>query len=518
MEKRVLIATILSLAVLMLWQLFFIKPTSQMSKDFSNQHGQKPGEILTEKENKTTYSKQNNFSSLNYEPVEFAVGNLKIVFNKFGAGIREIYIKEKRNKGESVYNILCRNGSDSLSTFPQLKYEPKLEVSDGEYIISFLAKNSKDTIEKKYKFKDVLSGSWIDVIIEMSSDESLNFLWQHYVYTDQYRKKEPNMVYYSYVSDLSGKSAQLVKKVDKGTFSFPKEITWISLSGKYFIISFFPQEDVPAEIEIVRPDKTDKTIRKIIISPIETKKVYKLKLLVSPLSIPVLKSVGNKLIQTIEWGTFAPVSKLFYEVLVFFNKIFNNYGLAIIGLTIILQIITFPLTFTSLKSASHMRQIQPQIQTLQKIYKDDPKRLNSEIMNLYKEKKVNPFSGCLPILLQIPIFWALFTMLQNTYDLRGAEFILWIKDLSQPDRLYIPGINFGIPVLTLLMGVSMFTQQIFSGSLSDPNQKMVAFIFPIMFTVMFVNFPSGLVLYWFINNLFTIGTQFIINKTLSKQK
>jgi len=365
-----------------------------------------------------------------------------------------------------------------------------------------------------YKFKDFQSASWIEIDLTLPHEQNITFFWRHYVYTDEYNK-EPNKIFISQKTYFGNKETFLVKKLDKGKINFPREISWIGLSGKYFLITFFPQQNVDTDIEI---NKMDKTKRAINLTPLSPQTSYKLKILVSPLSVPVLKSAGEKLIQTIDWGTFAPISKLFYEILVFFNKMFNNYGLAIIGLTIVLQIITFPLTFASLKSAAHMKQIQPQIQMLQKVYKDDPKRLNSEIMNLYKQQKVNPFSGCLPLILQIPIFWALFTMLRNTYDLRGAEFVLWMKDLSQPDRLFLPGINFGIPVLTLLMGGTMFLQQVFSGSLSDPNQKMVAFIFPIMFTVMFINFPSGLVMYWFINNLFTIATQFFVNKTIVKQK
>jgi YidC/Oxa1 family membrane protein insertase len=261
-------------------------------------------------------------------------------------------------------------------------------------------------------------------------------------------------------------------------------------------------------------DKFNKNIKSVSITTNEEVNKYKLKLLVSSKKISVLTSLGNKFIYTVEWGTFAILSKLFYKILVYFYNLFGNYGVAIIALTIITQILTFPLTYNSIKSTIKMKKLQPQIQLIQKLYKDDPKRLNIEIMNFYKEKKVNPFGGCLPLLLQIPIFWALFTMLRNTYDLRGAKFILWIKDLSQPDRIFIPGTNFGIPVLVLLMGATMLIQQLFSGSFSDPQQKTFAIFMPIMFTVLFLNFPSGLVLYWFVNNIFSILIQIIANKTV----
>ncbi|MFQ3674989.1 MAG: YidC/Oxa1 family insertase periplasmic-domain containing protein [Endomicrobiia bacterium] len=516
MEKRVLLATMLSLGVLMLWQIIFVNPSSKISQDTNRQTITQEQVDISKKvgQNEEVSYDEKNYPMTNVDIVEYELGNVKVVFNKFGAGIREIFIKEKSGNNKFLYNLLCRNDFDSLSTFPNIRFDSKMEVINEDYIVTFLAKKDKEIIKKVYRFKDFQSASWVEIDLTLPQEQNVTYSWQHYVYTDEYNK-EPNKVFVSQKTELESKKTFLVKKIEKGIFNFPKEISWIGLSGKYFLITFFPQQEVSVEAEIKKFDKNSKTI-KLKTSSAQTS--YKLKLLITPLSVPVLKSAGEKLIQTIDWGTFAPISKLFYEILVFFNKIFNNYGMAIIGLTIILQLLTFPLTFVSLKSAAHMKQIQPQIQTLQKVYKNDPKRLNSEIMNLYKQQKVNPFSGCLPLILQIPIFWALFTMLRNTYDLRGAEFIFWIKDLSQPDRLFIPGINFGIPVLTLLMGGTMFLQQVFSGSLSDPNQKMVAFIFPVMFTVMFINFPSGLVMYWFVNNLFTIGIQFFINKSMVKQK
>ncbi|MFN3550292.1 MAG: membrane protein insertase YidC, partial [Endomicrobiia bacterium] len=303
------------------------------------------------------------------------------------------------------------------------------------------------------------------------------------------------------------------EKVNKINSLIERNISWVSISGKYFIFGIFLDKKIPVYISVDRYNKIIKQVNVNISKPI---KDYNFKLLFAPKKVKILEKLNYKLINTIEWGTFAPLSKLFYNILVVFYKIFKNYGVAIIGLTIILQILTFPLMYNSIKSAAKMRQLQPQIQLLQKVYKDDPKRLNMEIMNLYREKKVNPFGGCLPLVLQIPIFWALFTMLRNTYDLRGAEFVLWIKDLSQPDRFVIPGTNFAFPVLVLLMGATMFLQQFVSGGFSDPQQKSLAIMMPVIFTIMFFNFPSGLVLYWFISNIFSVCIQFVVNKSLKK--
>ena len=153
-----------------------------------------------------------------------------------------------------------------------------------------------------------------------------------------------------------------------------------------------------------------------------------------------------------------------------------------------------------------MKKLQPKIAEMQARFKNDPKRLNVEMMNLYKSSGTNPFGGCLPMLLQMPIFFALFTTLRNAYELRGAHFVGWIRDLSAPDVLLHMG-TFQLHALPLIMGGAMFMQQRMAGAPSDPTQKQMMTMMPIMFTFMFYGFPSGLVLYWLTNNLMTMAVQ-----------
>jgi YidC/Oxa1 family membrane protein insertase len=164
-----------------------------------------------------------------------------------------------------------------------------------------------------------------------------------------------------------------------------------------------------------------------------------------------------------------------------------------------------------------MQKLQPQMAKIRERFKETPEQMNKEIMELYRRHKVNPLGGCLPMVLQIPVFIGLYQALLNTVELRHAPFLLWINDLSAPDRLgaiQLPFVQYpGVPVLTLLMGVSMFVQQWMTPSAGDPAQQRVMMIMPLMFTFMFVNFPSGLALYWLVNNLLTIAQQFYINRT-----
>ena len=203
----------------------------------------------------------------------------------------------------------------------------------------------------------------------------------------------------------------------------------------------------------------------------------------------------------------------------FFNHYINNYGVSIILLTILIKILFWPLTHKSYKSMGEMKKLQPRMAKIREKYKDNKQQMNREMMALYKTYKVNPMGGCLPMVIQIPVFFALFRILGNAIELRHAPFMLWINDLSAPDRLFnlpfqvpLMAPPTGIPVLTLLMGASMFLQQKMTPTPGDPTQAKIMMFLPIIFTFMFINFPSGLVLYWLVNNILSIGQQYRIQK------
>jgi YidC/Oxa1 family membrane protein insertase len=167
-----------------------------------------------------------------------------------------------------------------------------------------------------------------------------------------------------------------------------------------------------------------------------------------------------------------------------------------------------------------MQKLQPEMAKIRERMADKPDEMNREIMELYKRHKVNPLGGCLPMVLQLPVFIGLYSALQNAIELRHAPFIGWIADLSAPDRLgsiQLPFVDHpGVPVLTLLMGVSMFVQQWMTPSAADPSQQRVMMIMPVMFTFMFINFPAGLTLYWLVNNVLTIAQQYAMSRTTQR--
>src|SRR5262245_1449874 len=228
----------------------------------------------------------------------------------------------------------------------------------------------------------------------------------------------------------------------------------------------------------------------------------------------ILNEAGHQLDRLLDFGWFWFIALPLLWGLRFLYHFVPNYGVSIILLTALVKLATAPLTTTSFRNMKAMQKLQPEMQRLRERYKDDQTTLQKEVMELYKRHHVNPLSGCLPMLLQLPIFVGLYNALMHAIDLRHAPFVLWINDLAAPDRLPIgfdiPGIGNGIPVLVILMGVSMLLQQWMTPQQGDPTQQRMMMIMPVVFTFISINFPSGLVLYWLVNNLLTMGQQWFM--------
>ncbi|MPW43870.1 membrane protein insertase YidC [Acinetobacter guerrae] len=222
-----------------------------------------------------------------------------------------------------------------------------------------------------------------------------------------------------------------------------------------------------------------------------------------------LKDLAVGLNQTVDYGWLWPIAKLLFLGLQFFHSIVGNWGWSIILLTILVKLILWPLSSKSYRSMAKMRVIAPEMQRMKEEFGEDRMRFSQEMMALYKREQVNPLSGCLPLLLQMPIFLALYWVLMESVELRHAPWMLWIQDLSAMDPWFI---------LPLLMGATMFIQQMLNPQPADPMQAKVFRLMPIIFTVFMLFFPSGLVLYWIVNNSITILQQWFINKNVAKNR
>lgn len=253
-------------------------------------------------------------------------------------------------------------------------------------------------------------------------------------------------------------------------------------------------------------------------------------LYMGPQDIKALKAYGVGLEKTIDLGRLRFFSKFVLDLIIWMGGFIPNIGVVIIILSILTKVIFYRLTHKSFKSMKDMQRLQPMLKDLQDKYKDDKTKLNKATMALYKEAGVNPLGGCLPLVFQMPVFIALFSVLRNTIELRGAPFVLWINDLSSPDVLFdfgvkLPFLGSGFHVLPLLMGVAMFVQSKTGGGSptggpaagAAGQQKMMQTMMPIVFTVMFYNMPSGLVLYWLVNNIFSIAQQYLVHRQIESE-
>jgi YidC/Oxa1 family membrane protein insertase len=294
-------------------------------------------------------------------------------------------------------------------------------------------------------------------------------------------------------------------------------ITWAAFEGTYFMTGVIPEQNEGISVEL---SAEGEKIRTLLIGvedviPAKGHLQYNYQIYFGPKKMATLQAAGHDLERVVNFGWFDKLARPALFLLNFFYGYVGNYGVSIILVTILIKLLFWPIAQKGLKSMKNMQKIQPKMAKLKEKYKNDKNRLNEEMMVLYKTYKVNPVGGCLPMLLQIPVFFALYKVLLQAIELRHAPFMLWITDLSAPDRLFI-GLDLpylgGLPVLTLLMGASMFLQQRMTPAPADATQAKIMMFLPVIFTFMFLNFASGLVLYWLINNLLSIVQQYLINK------
>lgn len=231
---------------------------------------------------------------------------------------------------------------------------------------------------------------------------------------------------------------------------------------------------------------------------------------IGPKNHKTLTTIDSRLVDIIEYGWFTFIAKPMFGFLSFLHNYVGNWGWAIVILTIVIRVVLYPLTYKGMVSMNKMKEIAPKIKEIQEKYKQDTQKMQMHVMELYKKHGANPMSGCLPILLQIPIFFAIYRVLLNAIELKGAPWIFWINDLADKDPFFI---------LPILMGLMMFLQQkITPTTFTDPMQEKIIKFLPIVFTIFFVTFPAGLTLYWFINNTCSVVQQYFINRVFDKQK
>ncbi len=305
---------------------------------------------------------------------------------------------------------------------------------------------------------------------------------------------------------LEGSKAEKIKsKKLESPLSIEGPITWVASEDMYFVAALLPSdENMGALARKGTGDRVEIGLFSQLRIPPASAATLNATAYVGPKEMSSLRAVDPSLTKTIDLGMFEIIAKPLLDLLNFFHKYLGNYGLSIIILSALIKIVFIPFSAISHRSMKKMSKLQPQINALRDKFKKDREKLNQEIMKLYQENKVNPASGCLPILVQIPVFFALYRALLGAIELRHAPFYFWIADLSAKDPLYITPI---------FMGATMVLQQKMTPTTGDPRQARLMMFMPVVFTALFLSFPSGLVIYWTVNNILTIGHQYWMNKT-----
>ena len=311
-----------------------------------------------------------------------------------------------------------------------------------------------------------------------------------------------------FISDeINRKETEEIKEAE----TFSGGIKWAGFEDKYFLSSLIP--DSPRDLTLRIRRDTNGLVALELASPIthippSTQRTFPFSLYLGPKDMGALEKGGGELGRVLSFGFWDPIAKPMLFLLKLFYKLIPNYGLAIIFLSVLIKVIFWPLTHKAQKSMKEMQKgmqkLQPKLAEIKEKYKDNKDELNRRTMELYKTHKVNPLGGCLPLLIQFPVFIALYRVLLNSIELRHAPFIpFWINDLATKDPTYISPI---------IMGASMFVQQKMTPTTGDPTQAKMMLLMPVIFTFMFLNFPSGLVFYWLVNNILSICQQYYINK------
>ena len=549
-QGRIIIAIVLSILVFVIWDFFF-----SGKEDIKNKEKKaKVVQIEKETQKEEVYKKPQE-KELVESKDELIKGEKTARIITVNTPLYSVKISEKGALFKSFVLKKYREAVEKDSPYKEIIVKKNKEGS----IILGLEENSIPGIEKAIFFNNLnedtvnvinekrkVSFSWespegivfekvfsfspeeytIGLNINIKNGSSHNFNDKIKLSLIKYFKQEKAMYGFEGPSALiNNKLEQIkVKKIeDKNTYS--GTFKWIALQDRYFMSSILPENNEDVHEGKMRLLFKDNILEAQYILPnimvtSGTQKKIEYKLFLGPKSMKVLKKTGHSLEEAIDFGMFDILAKPCLWIMNFLHDNFiHNYGIAIIILTMFTKILLWPLGTKSYKSMGEMKKIQPLMAEIKEKYKNDKKKMNAEVMGLYKTYKINPVGGCLPMVVQIPVFFALYRMLYEAIELRHAPFFLWINDLSAPDRLFsfdfsIPFMQppYGIPVLTIVMGASMLLQQKMSPPMGDAAQAKMMMFMPIIFTVIFINFSSGLVLYWLVNNVLSMAQQYYITK------
>ena len=558
-QKNLLLAVVFSLIILIGFDFFF-----GPKKNIVNENMPKDNEKLQRADadaptiDEDTFVKKSEKLSVNEKRIKFKAERIRGSINLFGGTIDDIILNDYFESIEKKKNVRILNKENSDSPyFLRLGWastDKSLELPNK----NSLWKATKDQFEMENIKLQWKNKNGLQINREISFDENFMITITDEVINNT--KETLELTNFSYLRRKNympenkffilhegplGVFNDTLKEISYEELEENNEIIesttngWIGYTDHYWQIAIFPDtnesfkarfKSLSNKKDSIQIDFINNNIKSI--KPTESLKT-KSYIFAGAKEVPLIDQYienlnVNKLDLSVDFGWFYFLTKPLFYALHFLSTIFQNFGVGIIILTICIRIVLFPLANKSFKSMNSMRILTPEIKRIRERYKDDRQKMNQEMFALYREKKINPAAGCLPILIQIPIFFALYKVLFVSIEMRHAPFFGWIKDLSAPDPTSLFNLFGLIPwdtpsfltigVWPLLMGLTMYLQQKINPPPPDPIQAKIFMMLPFIFTFLLATFPSGMVVYWTINNILSIGQQYILLNKQTKEK
>ncbi|MDD5595729.1 MAG: membrane protein insertase YidC [Candidatus Omnitrophica bacterium] len=509
MDKRIVLFILLSLLILLSWSAFVTKPYSVENKGVTQKEV-----TLSPSLSPVTPSTIPSVGQQAEEQKEtlfnFKQNDFEVVFDENRGTIKEVVFSAYRSyKFPLTYGFLF---GDNSMLFKKEAVTPES--------VTFVYADPTKKIVKDFSFFNSKYDIGLSIKIKNLTSAPLNINLPLFLGLIDLSKNQEE----SRFIDLTVATAEKTLHPNSQKDALFSGLKFLSFRDRYFCAILGPDkiDNFNGFVKKIKPQVSEIGIQspELIIAPNQEIE-QKFSIYLGPQELKLINEAHPEWSSVIYYGTFDFIAQVLLQMLGFLYNLVHNWGTAIIVLSILIYLILFPLSLKQMRSMKQMQMLQPHVEALKKTYKDNPQKLNKEIMALYSQHKVNPLGGCLPLLLQMPIFFALYQVLMRSVVLKGASF-LWIKDLSEPDRLFImpvslPVMGNEINILPVVMAIGMFVQQKIStfgsGGTSASQQKIMLIMMPIIFGLIFYRMPSGLVLYWLINSILMLAYQIRLNQT-----
>ena len=518
-QKRVLLAVVLSFLFFIAYSEFFISPNSSKDQNLSNNATVQTNEVVTQTSTANAAPISN---SQTQAPITQSAYQSKELINiqseHFSAKIDNLgrissfVLKDTKFKDEQGKNLELIQNIDNKPLPLELRFADSI-INQKAFSTNYTSDKNELIIDEKTPATLMLQQNLGDLIVQKkltfyakgNYEVEVNLSKDSKYFISAGSRPSVAVDNYTVHGVLLVDTKDTIHTFEDGDVEENDDklnAVLFSSFDKYYAAFFYNFEN-PLNTLITKDAKGDSVIYA------SSNNAFKAGGYIGAKEFSTLKDIDERLTYVIEYGWFTFIAKPMFAFLDWLFNYFGNWGWAIVALTLIIRLILFPLTYKSMISMNKLKDLAPKMTELRQKYKGDPQKLNIHMMELYKKHGANPFAGCLPIILQIPIFFAIYRVLLNAVELKAAPWALWIEDLSLMDPYF---------VLPILMGATMFLQQLITPmAIQDPMQAKIMKFLPIIFTFFFLWFPAGLTLYWCVNNVCSLVQQWVINKMFDKE-